>query len=90
MGPGPDGPGKREAIMATVQELQRLQWGRGRMAPENETGGGYLSTHAGGFNGAGAGWPRKTPFAIPDQLLPCGFNGAGAGWPRKTKRRGKI
>ena len=51
------------------------------------TGRGHAHRRLVSFNGAGAGWPRKTT----DSLIPPtsvgyigGFNGAGAGWPRKT------
>ena len=38
MGPGPDGPGKPSAELAASILDVALQWGRGRMAPENRLG----------------------------------------------------
>ena len=35
MGPGPDGPGKRILLGVVIGIAFLLQWGRGRMAPEN-------------------------------------------------------
>ena len=87
---------------------RRLQWGRGRMAPENDVGADAIehvpeaSMGPGPdgpgklrwwwsvnrdpccFNGAGAGWPRKTIPTAWNNTEAEGFNGAGAGWPRKT------
>ena len=42
------------------KERLRLQWGRGRMAPENQGVAAFTAAGEGRFNGAGAGWPRKT------------------------------
>ena len=35
MGPGPDGPGKLAGDVVSFTGDSKLQWGRGRMAPEN-------------------------------------------------------
>ena len=39
MGPGPDGPGKRVLLKQDMMAESKLQWGRGRMAPENFAAG---------------------------------------------------
>ena len=46
-----------------VEEERALQWGRGRMAPENRLRRLRQEATIASFNGAGAGWPRKTAIA---------------------------
>ena len=49
------------------------------------TGRGHAHRRLVSFNGAGAGWPRKTTCRSGSPAAATrGFNGAGAGWPRKT------
>ena len=48
------------------------------------TGRGHAHRRLVSFNGAGAGWPRKTITSIGFGGSAPSFNGAGAGWPRKT------
>ena len=69
MGPGPDGPGKPGFERECSQAFEQLQWGRGRMAPENTAAGWTMHGGSCCFNGAGAGWPRKTEIGIVKRIL---------------------
>ena len=51
---------ENSASWRTVAARSLLQWGRGRMAPENLNQLTRWSAALRRFNGAGAGWPRKT------------------------------
>ena len=66
MGPGPDGPGKHRLVKEMIDGGYLLQWGRGRMAPENWRQVMLILPRHARFNGAGAGWPRKTAALVPD------------------------
>ena len=52
----------RKTALAALWGFRKivLQWGRGRMAPENGFTQFRKPRSKAGFNGAGAGWPRKT------------------------------
>ena len=85
MGPGPDGPGKpADGRVLSVETIQ-LQWGRGRMAPENYEA---LEVHhvveiaSMGPGPDGPGKPGLNGPWMTDRTW--SFNLAGAGWPRKT------
>ena len=84
MGPGPDGPGKR------LSDYCRRKTELASMGPGPDGPGKRQAIQPGAgdrnrFNGAGAGWPRKTSQKIIAEKIGIKrFNGAGAGWPRKT------
>ena len=62
----------------------KLQWGRGRMAPENNDGIYITKNYMAASMGPGPDGPGKRPFFFALSGFLPGFNGAGAGWPRKT------
>ena len=59
MGPGPDGPGKRPRRGRKLQPTA-ASMGPGPDGPGKLGGSGRLIGALHSFNGAGAGWPRKT------------------------------
>ena len=68
-GAGAGWPRKTKSLAGRPVNLIVLQWGRGRMAPENPVSGGNCDISGTSFNGAGAGWPRKTCFQLDNEPL---------------------
>ena len=66
--------------------LNLLQWGRGRMAPENEIRQRSEKVSGQLQWGRGRMAPENSSWSAVCLGRRSGFNGAGAEWPRKTPR----
>ena len=76
-------PQLSDAPFLTSLQKKELQWGRGRMAPENSARSRTPARGGGLQWGRGRMAPENDPPGSSGHGV-CSFNGAGAEWPRKT------